>query len=111
MLTSHSSPAMENNVDDKNQNNEDDDDEMKEIINSDGSEQTPNTIQSLMMYGNDGDGSKPITDSLMAKYNENSRLTNLKRMGYVSNIAHTNHYVTIQDGDHDNDFGRRKRAF
>ena len=45
----------------------------------------------------------------MAQFEENSRLTNLKRMGYVSSIAHTNHYVTINNDDDENmDYGRRR---
>nr|XP_027204159.1 GATA zinc finger domain-containing protein 14-like [Dermatophagoides pteronyssinus] len=122
MMTSHSSPSsstMENNVNDNNNNidennnnnNNENDDSIKETINSDGSEQSPNTIQSLMMYGNDGSlfVSQPsLTDSLLAQFEENSRLSNLKRMGYVSSIAHTNHYVTINDDDDDMNYGRRR---
>ncbi|KAH9494322.1 hypothetical protein DERF_015015 [Dermatophagoides farinae] len=110
---------MENNNIDENNNNDNNGDSMKETINSSSSEPSPNTIQSLMMYGNNGGeslfvsqpspSSSSLTDSLMAQFEENSRLTNLKRMGYVSSIAHTNHYVTINNDDDENmDYGRRR---
>ncbi|KAH9413177.1 hypothetical protein DERP_006863 [Dermatophagoides pteronyssinus] len=100
----HISTTRQASTSDESELENEHDDEQQ--INS--SENNEPKIRSYRYQPSTNDNSEQTITTTTGSNTENSRLSNLKRMGYVSSIAHTNHYVTINDDDDDMNYGRRR---